>query len=155
MTKLPPQRLLLRSAKYLPGSTISPISHHVPRGMIIENQVVRIKNLNPGGSYQQYNNLRTGELVGLREGNYTLLQGKNGELIEHTINDSLRAEPFSSYRVVTGKDGKLISLSEKRLGSEIQLTQGANGEIITGKIPVVKTDAEVANEFRMYKANPW
>ena len=82
------------------------------------------------------------------------MQRPNGELIEVRLSDPLKGEPYSHYRVITGKDGKIKSLSESTLYSDIYLTQGTNSEIITGKRPLVTSDPEAVNAVRRYYGEP-
>ena len=122
-----------------------------PKAMVIGDRAVTINNLTPNGTYQEFRELGSGKIVGLREGNYTLLEGKNGDLIEQRLSNPLMKEPFSSYKVVTGKDGKLKSLSEERLGSSIKLTQGVNNEIISNRVMPEPTYMDAVNAVRRYE----
>ena len=116
-----------------------------PAAMVLEGQPVLIKNLNKGGSYQQYNHLKTGELVGLREGDYFLIKKSNGDFYERTLKGGL-SDKFSCYEVVTGKDGKIKSLSEctDPLKGTLKLEKGVNGEIKSTQITPIE---EISNSL--------
>ena len=81
--------------------------------------------------YAEFTHLKTGELVGIEEGRYLLLQ-KDGKLIEKTTKSD---SPYKYTAISDAKTGKVELLSEDNdiFAPSLTLTQDQKGNITTLK----------------------
>lgn len=120
---------------------------------VLEGRAVLRHNLSKDGSYQKCTDLKTGQLVGLNEGDYEIVQRKNGDFVEINYNDS--------YKAISDKDGKVKQLEQWTVedGKTI-LTQDDKGNIIEKKLShfdelakapgKLAADVDVINEVARY-----
>lgn len=107
----------------------------IPRAELLKGMAVLrdVKCQNP--YYAVFRDVKTGKLVGMQEGDYTLLQ-KGGNIIEETKDNGL-SKPFYNYTAISdAKTGKVKKMTESKgpLIGEFALTENRSGKIVSKTI---------------------